>query len=72
MKLHTMSIYTFEATTLALLHAGVNKFLAGQSVTSGETGTVAYAADESRGKEFIGADFRCFSGKYQLVIYYGR
>lgn len=57
MKLRGVKVATFKQATasIATLQTAVNDFTAGKAVTSGNSGTVAYAASEVGERVVIGA-----------------
>jgi hypothetical protein len=69
-NLHAMRVYAFKNTNLATLTANANKFLQGQAVTNVETGTVAYAATETRNRRYLGQEFAANGTEWGLLIFY--
>lgn len=70
MKLRGLKLATFKHATIATLQTAVNDFTAGKAVTSGNSGTVAYAAAEVGERDVIDQFFALDGGTGYVAIWY--
>lgn len=70
MKVRGLKLATFKHATITTLQAAVNDFTTGKAVTSGNSGTVAYAAGEVGERDLIGQEFWVDGGTCYVAIWY--
>lgn len=70
MKTRALKVATFVNSNLATLHVAVNDFTSGKAVTSGASGTVAYAAGEVGETDIVGQQLVYNGTNYAIALFY--
>lgn len=70
MKVRGLKLALFKHATITTLQSAVNAFAAGVAVSSGDSGTVAYAAGFAAEKDLIDQQFWVDGGTCYAAIWY--
>lgn len=70
MKTKQVKVATFVSSTLATVQGAVNDFTSGKSLTSGASGTVAYAAGEVGEGDLIDQQVIYNGTNYVIALFY--
>lgn len=70
MKLRQVKMASFVKSTLVAVQTAVNAFTAGLAVSSGDSGTVAYAAGESGERTLVDQQYAFDGANHAVVLFY--
>lgn len=70
MKVQRLRMAAFVNSSLATLQGAVNDFCAGKAVSSGTSGTVAYAANAIGESELVDQQYTFDGSNHAVVVFY--